>query len=297
MPVKPLTFVGESLDALFMRAVNDQPIEHFTLRGIDSLIGGVNAGRLVIISGEPGAAKTTLLGQLADDLTSKGHPVLFFTFELAPQALLAKSLARLIDSVSVGELSSAYRDADSAAELESAREAYRERAGARLAYIDRPCSPVQMGRYVADCEQQTGLKPVVMLDYLQICEASTERAVLDERAAIKETVMGLRDIANAFDVPVFAISSISRASYEAKPALKSLGGCSFIEYSADTVLHLAVEGKGDERERNLGMSVRPLVLTALKNRYGVTGTARLDFEPSHALFSDHLEDYPHGWAR
>ncbi|RRF98088.1 MAG: hypothetical protein DUD39_11480 [Coriobacteriaceae bacterium] len=297
MPVKPLAFVGESLDALFMRAVNDQPIEHFTLRGVDSLIGGVNAGRLVIISGEPGAAKTTLLGQLADDLASKGHPVLFFTFELAPQALLAKSLVRLIDSVSIGDLSNAYHDADSATKLENARETYRKRAGTRLAYIDRPCSPVQMGRYVADCEKETGLKPVVMLDYLQICESSTERAVVDERVAIKETVMGLRDIANAFDVPVFAISSINRTSYEMKPTLKSLGGCSFIAYSADTVLHLAVESKSDERERNLGMSVRPLVLTALKNRYSVTGAARLDFEPSHALFRDHLEDYSHGWAR
>lgn len=296
MPLEPLHFIEDDLDALFMRAVNDRPTAHLSLKSIDTLMGGINAGRLAVISGEPGAAKTTLLGQLADDLASSGTPVLFFSFELAAQALLSKSLSRLAgNGAAVGRLADAYRTVEGANSLDSALEAYRATVAPRLAYIDRPCSPVKIGQLVADCENTTGQKPVVMLDYLQICEQEHQSALLDERLVIKETVMGLREVANTYDVQVIAISSINRTSYDAKPALKSLGGCSFIEYSADTVLHLAVEGKGDEREMNMAKAVRPLTLTALKNRYGATGTAHLDFEPVRALFTDR-EGATHGRA-
>ena len=67
----------ELLDAHYSKIVNDRPIAHFALRGFDDLVGGVKPGRMTILAGEPGTAKTTLFGQLADDLAEQGMPIIF----------------------------------------------------------------------------------------------------------------------------------------------------------------------------------------------------------------------------
>ena len=91
-------------DALFGRhlekALDDEPIAHFSLKAFDELVGGVRP-RMTIIAGEPGTGKTSLLLQLAGDIARQGMPALFVSLEIAPPQLIAKSLARM----SGGELS------------------------------------------------------------------------------------------------------------------------------------------------------------------------------------------------
>lgn len=145
-----------------------------------------------------------------------------------------------------------------------------------------------MAAFVSDVETKTGVKPAVFVDYLQICEAE---GVADERLAIKHIVGGLRALANSCGVPVYAISSVSRQGYakgkSAKTGLDVLGGCSYIEYSADTVLHLSAD-VGASSSCDGGQS-RFLVLRALKNRYGAVGSSLLELRPAAATFLDRSE--------
>ena len=107
----------------------------------------------------------------------------------------------------------------------------------------------------------------------------------DERLAIRDTMLGLRSIANTYDAHVVGISTVNRTSYgKSSVDLSALGGCSFIEYSADVCLHLSVDGRGEEQAANLASPMRPVTITALKNRHGQTGSVPLVFDTAHATF-------------
>lgn len=276
-------FESAMLDEHLRKALSDRPIAHLCLNGVDALVGGVRP-LLVIICGEPGAGKTTLAHQLADGLTRDGRPVLFYSFEIAAPPLVGKSLVRL----SGGALSVATLGENAASDLaRNAAERYRSEIAPRIAIIERPSDPVEIGALVGVCERETGMKPAVFVDYVQLLPSQADQTLADERLAIKASVAGLRRIVNSHEVPAFAISSINRTSYgKAVAGLDSLGGSSAVEYASDQIVYLAVDGKGEERRENLAKPQRPVTATLLKNRYGATGSVRLVFDAEHACFRE-----------
>lgn len=279
-------FVPESslLDEHLREVREDVPFAHIaSIPSLDRLVSGYKSKSLTFLSGAPGTGKTTFAVHMADDLAMQGVPVLFVERELAAAQLVAKSLARLCDgALSVSEISTVNQGEGPIAR---AIEIYRERVAPCLCINTTVKSPVEIGAAVSDCQKVTGRTPVVFVDYLQILDGDNARAYQDERLAIKDTVLGLRSVANTYGVHVIGISTINRTSY-GKPTvdLSSLGGCSFIEYSADVCIHLTVDGKGKEQAANLASSVRPVTVTALKNRFGQTGSVPLMFDTAHARF-------------
>lgn len=279
-------FVPESdlLNKHLYEVREDVPFAHIqSLPALDRLISGYKSRSLTFLSGGPGTGKTTLALQMADDLAMQGVPVLFVERELAPAQLVAKSLARLCDgALKVSEVPSANQNEDPIA---TAIELYRERVAPRLSYITSATTPVEIGSAVSDCRQSTGRVPVVFVDYVQILDGDKTRTYQDERLAIKDAVLGLRSVANTYGVHVIGISTVNRTSY-GKPTvdLSALGGCSLIEYSADVCIHLTVDGKGEEQAANLANPARPVTVTALKNRYGHTGSVKLTFDTVYARF-------------
>lgn len=282
-----IRFTDAELNRDIDRIVHDNTVARISLHSLDRLIDGVRPGRVVVLSAEPGAGKTSLLNQLADDFAAQGHIVLFFTFEIATTQLIAKSIARLSEGqIAVNDIAGCDTDPRRFSILHEAVKRYAPIAS-RISYIEKPCSALDVGVLVARCEREYEQKPIVMVDYVQLVPSSADKPPVDERLQIKEAISGLRRIANGYDIPVFAISSIGREHYEkSTTSLKCLGGSSSVEYSADSVLFLSVEGKGEERTSNLSRPVRPVVVTALKNRYCATGSAYLNFIPDFATFME-----------
>ena len=270
------------------KALDDEPMAHFRLGALDELLGGVRP-RMTIIGGEPGTGKTSLLLQMADDLAEQGIPILFVSLEIAPPRLIAKSLARLSGgTLAVADINRATLEKDRqslrSATLSYAIKRYEQEIAPHIAFASA-ADAVEIGAMVAECERMRGTKPVVFLDYLQALTGDAVDA--DERLAIKNIVASLRQTVNSYEVPLFAISSINRTSYD-KPAtgLSCLGGSSAVEYCSDSVAFFGIDGKGEERRANMSRALRPLKLTMLKNRYGSCGEIALRFDAEHATFSE-----------
>lgn len=188
---------------------------------------------MTIIAGEPGTGKTSLLLQLADDIAKQGMPALFISLEIAPSQLIAKSLARMSGGeLSVADVNRAMMQADMTdAHRESLSRAirrYQQLIASHIAFATAT-DAVQIGAMVAERERVCKTKPVVFLDYVQALTSDATDA--DERLAIKGIVGSLRHAVNSHEVPLFAVSSVNRTSYD-KPAtgLGCLGGSSAVEY-------------------------------------------------------------------
>ena len=91
MALKLLADIGTEL---LEKAMKDKPLFHFGLQAFDGLLDGMHADRINVISGDPGAGKSTFVGLLADDAASNGTFVFVHSYELADRCYLSKSLAR-----------------------------------------------------------------------------------------------------------------------------------------------------------------------------------------------------------
>lgn len=276
-------FESELLDTHFLRLTHDVPQGHFRLKPIDKLLQGIHPGHLTFVSGEPGTGKTTLLGQLADDAAANGFVCIFNTLEVAVHQLLAKSLSRLSSgSASVSQIAH-FSDTEQVSIL---LEEYRKKIAPNMVFLDKGTSSIDLGAIISHIQREKDQPIILFHDYLQIMPPDGDQQIADERLSVKESVLGLRRIANAHNIPVIAISSINRQNYgKATPSLSSLGASSSVEYSADTIIHLGIAGENnEERFNNSNLAIRPLTATTLKNRYGARGTASLLFDTDHATF-------------
>ena len=271
MALKLLADIGPEL---LEKAMKDKPLFHFGLQAFDGLLDGMHADRINVISGDPGAGKSTFVGLLADDAASNGTFVFVHSYELADRCYLSKSLARS-GKVTVKDIS-----CDEKAELvKEIGEEYLERTARNLAFLDEDDTVKDLERYVKARHKQVPNQPILVIcDYIQNATIDRLKEVKDERLQLKEVLGTLRKIAKIENVAVFAVSAITRGSYQtAAPSLNALSGSSSLEYGCDTCIHLST----DADDNSL---MKPVELTFLKNRFGAKGTAEFIFDVEHANF-------------
>lgn len=271
MAYKLLADVGPEL---LEKAMRDKPLFHFGLQSFDGLLDGMHADRINVISGDPGAGKSTFVGLLADDAASNGTFVIVHSYELADRCYLTKSLARS-GKVTVKDIS-----CDEKAELvKKIGEEYLKRTARNLAFLDEDDTVKDLERYVKARHKQFPKQPILVIcDYIQNATLDRIKEVKDERLQIKEILGTLRKVSKIENVAVFAVSAIARSSYQkAAPSLNALSGSSSLEYGCDTCIHLST----DADDSSL---MKPVELTFLKNRFGAKGTAEFIFDVEHANF-------------
>lgn len=271
------------------RLAHERPSGHFSLSNFDSLIQGIRGGRLAVITADPGAGKTTLCLQLSDDAASQGFVSVFNTLEVPPSQLVAKSLARMSEERFEAneipyELDNPY--------IHDLTKNYLDTIASNTVFIDTAVPAIELGALVAQIQSERAQPVILFVDYLQIMPFanSGNQVVTEERYIVTESMSMLRQIANSYNISVFVISSVNRSNYAKKnPPLSALGASSSIEYAADTVIHLGIDGDGQERELFKFDPVRPLIATVLKNRYGNCGKALFTFDAPHAQFTERYE--------
>ena len=240
------------------------------LKALDkALNGGLREG-LYCIGAMSGFGKTTLALQIADTIAAAGDDVLYISLEMSADDLTAKSISRrtyqqcLADAASHENILAVARTTldvlrcDIATQAQTktfteAATAYTEHEAKHLYIVEgmQGVNAAKVRQLVKQHRQRHGRPPVVFIDYLQLLTIADTTQTTDKQkmdAAIK----ALKDISRDYKIPVVAISSMNRASYDGGLNMASFKESGNIEYTADVLLALEAaipdDCKGDTRE-------------------------------------------------
>lgn len=276
---------------------------------LDSKCGGLFPG-LYAVGAISSLGKTTFIHQMADQIAAAGKHVLLFSLEQSRLELASKSLSRLMAQrdYSTALESVAIRRGATSKGLAAAISEYTARVGDRLSIIegDFTYTADKISEYVNRYIDQNGVRPVIVLDYLQILQAGDQRSA-QRRDDIDANVTELKRMSRAKGVPVIVISSVNRANYLTPVDFESFKESGGIEYTADVVLGLQLECldedlfKEDSNKKIIQKrqrvkeakkeNPREIRLVCLKNRYGgVDWYTNYRYYPAYDLFEEVTPD-------
>jgi replicative DNA helicase len=274
---------------------------------LDKWLGGLHTSDLLVLAGRPAMGKTALATNIAFNAAlahlhndPHGTPVAFFSLEMSAEQLALRLLASesgiSSDKIRRGEI----RADDFPKFIEVSQRIYE----APLFIDDTPAITVMALRNrCRRLQRQHGLG-LVVIDYLQLLEASSKRS--DNRVQeLTDITRGLKALAKELNVPVLALSQLSRAVEQRddkRPLLADLRESGSIEQDADVVMFVYREEYYEKRkEPPMGTDKhiewcakmdkiynRADVIIA-KQRHGPVGTIHLFFNGSLTKF-DNLDE-------
>ncbi len=290
-----------------MEALKAQEGRKTGFSNLDREAGSVYNG-LYIVGGISSLGKTTFVAQICDQMAAQGQHVLFFSLEQSRLEIVSKSIARRTATTDFRNAVSSLqvRMGNFTPAMHQAIEAHINEVGDRISVIEGNfnCTAGYMRDYTARYIEQNGVRPVVIIDYLQVMQPDldpdTGRKITDKRLAIDYSLTELKRMSRKLEVPVFVVSSVNRTNYLTPIDFESFKESGNIEYTADVVWGLqltAVNSKqfenddkgkvmrrkkiAEEKEKD----PRDVELVCLKNRYGKCHyKARFEYHPRNDLF-------------
>ncbi|GAA3893454.1 replicative DNA helicase [Sphingomonas limnosediminicola] len=288
------------------------------LEGINAKVGGLHKSDLIILAGRPGMGKTSLATNIAfaaalrfardaaegiEAAKSGGAPVAFFSLEMSSDQLATRILAEesgiSSENLRMGKISQQeFRQlARAAAELQSLPLYIDDTPGLTIAALRARARRLK---------RQKGIG-LVVVDYLQLLQGSSRGSNDNRVQEISEISRGLKQLAKELDLPVLALSQLSRAveqREDKRPQLSDLRESGSIEQDADMVwfvyrgdYYLAAKKPDDDhpdiaqwREEMDRIYGRADLIVA-KQRHGATGTVRMKFDARITKFSDAADDH------
>jgi replicative DNA helicase len=282
---------------------------------LDKLMGGLQKSDLLIVAGRPGMGKTAFATNIAffaaqncrrqhDDQGVErivdGAVVGFFSLEMsAPQLatrILAEQTGLSTEKIRRGELSKG--DFDRIVQAS-------QRLHQLPLYIDdTPGMTVSALRTRARRLKRRHNLSMIVIDYLQLIHPNSTSRRENRVQELSEITRGLKTLAKELDVPVIALSQLSRAVEsrdDKRPQLADLRESGSIEQDADAVLFVYREEYYEARKepspndklaydawRQKFESVKNLAEVILaKHRHGPTGKVQLHFDGAVTRFSDY----------
>lgn len=274
------------------------------LKEFDAMLGTLNPTDLMIVAGRPSMGKTALVTSIATNIAIKKRnklsqkgTVLFFSLEMSSQQILARVIASM-SNISNMELKNNDLSAGQLNELNNVMETLSDIPfyveDSAMQTIDSIAKRARRAKESFDID-------LIVIDYLQLIKGSTkniENRVLE----ISEISRSLKQLAKELNVPVIALSQLSRAveTRECKrPLLSDLRESGSIEQDADQVVFIFREeyylSRAEPPKTDLkryGEWYEKMVqargiaeLIIAKNRHGKNGIARVHFDENKTLFS------------
>ncbi|MDG2474801.1 MAG: replicative DNA helicase [Paracoccaceae bacterium] len=284
---------------------------------LDKKLGGLNPSDLIIIAGRPSMGKTALATNIAfniakkniipDEISKKKKPPLgtivgFFSLEMSSSQLAARILSEASkvpsDQIRRGEMTEDEfrRFVEAAQQLESC-----------TLYIDDTAAlPISTLTARARRLKRTHGLDVLIVDYLQLVRPASFK---DNRVnEISEITQGLKAIAKELDIPVIALSQLSRqveSRDDKRPQLSDLRESGSIEQDADIVMFVYRAEYYKEREKPGDHDIEATLkwqdemsqlhgkaeLIIGKQRHGPIGSVELSFESQFTRFGNLVKSY------
>jgi len=246
---------------------------------LDSLTSGFQKSDLIIVAGRPGMGKTSFALNLCQHLAIKEKtPVGIFSLEMSSEQLVMRLLCSeaRVDS---NRLRKGYLKSNEYAELAIVA-GYLSEAPI---YIDDSAglSTLELRAKARRLKAEANIG-MLMVDYLQLI--SVKERVENRQQQISLISRGLKALAKELDIPVIALSQLSRAvesrGGDKRPMLSDLRESGSIEQDSDLVLFLYRPEVYDNSDENRGKAE----LIIGKQRNGPTGTVNLTFIDSCTRF-------------
>ena len=245
---------------------------------LDQYLSGLQKSDLIILAARPSMGKTTLALDIARQSALKnGVPTVIFSLEMSTQQLVDRMLAAE-SKVNAWNLRTGNLTAES--EFSKIRDSLDKLSKAPI-FIDDMAgnSIVRMRSVCRRIRAEHGIG-MIIVDYLQLMSTSKDYDSMVNQ--VTEISRSLKSLAKEFDVPVLALSQLSRAveSRGGRPRLSDLRDSGSIEQDADVVMFIHREDKGkDESERT---NIAEILIE--KHRNGPVGKINLYFDEKTTTF-------------
>jgi replicative DNA helicase len=291
------------------------------LNDMDRLLGGLQNSDLLILAGRPSMGKTALAINMAYNATKylyhehvdnklEGLPpgVAFFSLEMSSEQLAARMIA-----METGVNASKLR-VGNMTEEEFSKLVRGSREMEKLPFFidDTPALSISALRTRARrLKRQQNLK-LIFVDYLQLLRGSNKSSEANRVQEVSEITQGLKAIAKELDLPVIALSQLSRAvesREDKRPQLSDLRESGSIEQDADIVMFIFREEyyisrtrpseeeseKFREWQSKMERVVNRTEVIVAKQRHGPIGTATLHFDANTTRFSNDADERFEGY--
>jgi replicative DNA helicase len=250
---------------------------------LDEITGGFQPGNLIIIAARPAMGKSALVCNIAENATIEyGRPVALFSLEMAEAELAQRFIASQArikgDELSKGRVSESRwpKIVDASQRLAASPMWVDDSSDVGLLEIR-----AKARRLHNQCDGGLGL---IIVDYLQLMRTDSR---YDSRVtAVGELSRGLKILARELEVPVIALSQLSRAVEQRpdkKPMLSDLRESGNLEQDSDLVMFIYREEYYDENSERPGEAD----LLIAKHRNGALGKVTLTFHKEYPKFMNY----------
>ncbi len=258
-------------------------------RALDNILAGLQKSDLIILAARPSLGKSAMATDIARQVAlEKKMPVGIFSLEMSRDQIVDRLIAAQADvdlwRLRTGRLSDAGEDND----FERIQRAMASLSEAPIFIDDAASSNVLQMRAMArrlQADQGLGL---LIVDYLQLMEARNPAQSIVQQ--VTENSKALKALAKELNVPVLAISQLSRAVEQRTPQiprLADLRDSGSLEQDADVVLFIYREDKYKENTEK--KNVADIIIA--KHRNGPVGKIELYFDEQRVTFKDIEKGY------
>ncbi len=261
-------------------------------------LSGLQKGDLILLAARPGCGKTSMAINIAQNAAARhGKVVAVFSLEMPKEQLVQ----RMLCTEAKVDHSRVRKGMASKSDFVRLKNGVSALSKAQI-YIDDTMS-VSASEMRSKCRKlktERGLD-LVVIDYIQLMQAAAGRKVENRQLEVAEISRSLKAMAKELDVPVLALSQLSRQAEIGKeaPGLAHLRESGALEQDADVVLMLyrqkenatgAETAEEDESWKKSGDGDQVEVIVA-KHRNGPTGSVMMQFIKQYTLFADNAESW------
>ena len=273
------------------------------LKDLDDRLGGLHKQDLIIIAGRPSMGKTALATNIAFNAAKtllsrdKKSSIIFFSLEMSSEQLST----RILSEQSRIKSNDIRRGKINQDDFEKFIETSKSLENLPLFIDDTPAITIStLSNRARRIKRLHGLD-LIIVDYIQLMRSGNYKNE-GRVQEVAEITQGLKALAKELDVPVVALSQLSRAVEQRddkKPQLSDLRESGSIEQDADVVMFVYREeyylekleprvGTAEhvewQEKMNLVHNLAELIIG--KQRHGPTGVIRLEFESAFTKFKD-----------
>lgn len=250
---------------------------------LDRQTSGLHNSDLIILAARPAMGKSAFAINIATNAALKDKvPVAIFNLEMSKEQVVNRILCSeaMVDSnkVRTGQIEDNdwMKLASASGVLSEAPIYIDDTPGISIMEIRAKCRKLKM-------EKNIGL---IVIDYLQLIQGSSNKKNVSREQEISEISRSLKILAKELDVPVIALSQLSRAAEQRKddhrPMLSDLRESGAIEQDADIVMFIYREDYYNPETEN--KNVAEIILA--KHRGGSTGTVNLAWLSNYTKFAN-----------